>query len=183
MKTRRINRSRIPGSPDSGEPEYVLIGRLQRTHGVSGEIVLGIKTDFPERIKPGKLVYLGRDFVPHKISGVRPFHNNLLLIMDGIRNREEAAELTNFEVFVRIHDLPELDEGLYYHHQLIGLTVKNESGTTLGTVREIIETGANDVYVVKNLEGEEILLPAIEPVIVKVDLESGTLLVRPPEWE
>ncbi len=183
MKATRNNRDKIPGSPKPGEPEYVLIGRLQRAHGVGGEIVLGLATDFPERIKPGKQIFLGNRHTPIRITGTRPFHDNLLITLEGIRNREDAAVLTNLEVFVQVKDLPALENGLYYHHQLIGLTVKDEGGTTLGTIREILETGANDVYVVISPDGEEILLPAVDPVIQNVDIENKSIVVRPPEWE
>ncbi len=183
MMTRLQNRSRNPGSPKSGEPEHVLIGKLQRPHGVTGEIVLGLMTDFPERIKSGKVIYLGNNYSPRKITGVRPFHDHLLLTMDGVRNREEAAELTNLEVFVRISDLPTLSDGRFYHHQLIGLKVLLENGSSLGIIHEILVTGANDVYVVANSEGRETLIPAVESVVLKVDLDSGSVLVKPPEWE
>jgi 16S rRNA processing protein RimM len=176
-------RNNRTGSPHRGEPEYVLIGKLQRAHGVTGEIVLGVTTDFPERIKRGKVIYLGADHSPRKISGARPFHNNVLITMEGIRNREEAAELTNLEVFVRVDELPALSEGQYYHHQLVGLKAVLENGEEIGTVTEIMETGANDVYVVTDKAGKEILLPAIDSVIIRVDLSEKQMVVKPPEWE
>jgi 16S rRNA processing protein RimM len=183
MMTRLSNKNRKPGSPSKGEPEYVLIGKLQRAHGVTGEIVLGIITDFPERIKTGKVLYLGSQHIPRKISGCRPFHNNLLITIEGVRNREEAAELTNLDVFVRTSDLPELTDGRLYHHQLIGLNVVREDGYLLGKIREILVTGANDVYVIVNAEGQETLIPAVDTVVKQIDLESGNIVVRPPEWE
>ena len=176
-------RNNRTGSPQRGEPEYVLIGKLQRAHGVTGEIVLGITTDFPERIKRGKVIYLGADHSPRKISGTRPFHTNVLITIEGILNREEAAELTNLEVFVRIDELPALSEGQYYHHQLVGLKAVLEDGTEIGTVTEIMETGANDVYVVTDPAGKELLLPAIDSVIIRVDLPAKQMVVKPPEWE
>ncbi len=160
-----------------------MIGKLQRAHGVTGEIVLGITTDFPERIKRGKVIYLGADHSPRKISGTRPFHTNVLITIEGILNREEAAELTNLEVFVRIDELPALSEGQYYHHQLVGLKAVLEDGTEIGTVTEIMETGANDVYVVTDPAGKELLLPAIDSVIIRVDLPAKQMVVKPPEWE
>lgn len=160
-----------------------MIGKLQRAHGVTGEIVLGITTDFPERIKRGKVIYLGADHSPRKISGARPFHTNVLITLEGIRNREEAAELTNLEVFVRIDELPALSEGQYYHHQLVGLKAVLEDGTEIGTVTEIMETGANDVYVIADPAGKEILLPAIDSVIIKIDLPAKQMVVKPPVWE
>lgn len=145
--------------------------------------MLGITTDFPERIKRGKLIYLGGIHSPRMISGARPFHNNILITLEGIHNREEAAELTNLEVFVRTEDLPALSEGQYYHHQLIGLKAVLENGTEIGTVTEIMETGANDVYVVTDDAGKEMLLPAIDAVIIRVDLPKKQMVVNPPEWE
>jgi 16S rRNA processing protein RimM len=183
MMTRRIYRKKIPGSPVTGEPEYVLIGKLQRAHGVTGEIVLGLMTDFPERINAGKIIYLGGQHTPHKITGTRPFHDHMLITMEGIRNREEAAELTNLDVFVRIRDLPALDDGRFYHHQLIGLNVLREDGSLLGSIQDILVTGANDVYVVVDTAGNETLLPAVDSVVLKIDLESKSIVVRPPEWE
>jgi 16S rRNA processing protein RimM len=183
MNNRMPGRNNRTGSPHKGEPEYVLIGKLQRSHGVTGEIVLGLSTDFPERIKRGKLVYLGADHSPRMISGARPFHNHMLITMDGVRTREEAAELTNLEVFVRTDELPVLTEGQYYHHQLIGLIAVLEDGREIGTVTEIMETGANDVYIVTGADGKEVLLPAIEPVIIKIDVASKQMVVKPPEWE
>jgi 16S rRNA processing protein RimM len=183
MMTRIPTRIRASGSPQKGEPEYVLIGKLQRPHGVTGEIVLGLMTDFPERIKAGKTIYLGGHHSPRKIAGTRPFHDHMLITLEGIKNREEAAELTNLEMFVRTEDLPVLTDGRFYHHQLIGLKVLLQDGSSIGTVTEIIETGANDVYIVKDAEGNETLLPAVESVILSVDLSSGTILVKPPEWE
>lgn len=181
--TRLQNRMGKSGSPVKGEPDYVLIGRLQRAHGVAGEIVLGLSTDFPERIKSGKVIYLGRDHWPRKISGARQFHENLLITMEGVYNREEASELTNMEVFVRTSDLPSLPDGRFYHHQLIGLKAIREDGTPIGEIREIMETGANDVYVVVDTNGHETLLPAIDGVIGPIDLDKRTMVVNPPEWE
>jgi 16S rRNA processing protein RimM len=183
MMTRLIIRNRKPGSPVIGEPEYVLIGKLQRSHGVTGEIVLGVLTDFPERIKTGKTIFLGNHFLPKKITGVRPFHDHLLLTIEGIHNREEAAELTNLEVFVKVRDLPDLADGHYYHHQLLGLNVELEDGTSIGSVQDILETGANDVYVVEDTAGNETLIPAVESVILRIDLNSKSIVVKPPEWE
>jgi 16S rRNA processing protein RimM len=183
MMARIINRNTKTGSPDKGEPEYVLIGKLRRAHGVTGEIVLGIVTDFPERIKSGKTVYLGNRHTPSRITGCRSFHKDLLITLEGFHNREEVAELTNHDVFVRTSELPPLPDGQLYHHQLIGLSALREDGFSLGTVTEILSTGANDVYVITDSEGRETLIPAVESVVLKIDLESGKIIVRPPEWE
>jgi 16S rRNA processing protein RimM len=183
MKTKLPRGNNRTGSPQKGEPEYVLVGKLQRSHGVTGEIVLGITTDFPERINRGKLIYLGGDHSPIMISGARPFHQNMLITLEGIHNREEAAELTNLEVFVKTDELPALSDGQYYHHQLVGLKAVVEEGTEIGTLTEIMETGANDVYVVTDSSGKETLLPAIDDVILRIDLTAKKIVIKPPEWE
>lgn len=180
---RKTNRAGKTGSPQKGEPEYVLIGKFQRAHGVAGEIVLGIETDFPERIRPGKIVYLGSHYIPRKITGTRPFNDRLLVTIEGIRNREEVAELTNLQVFVKVSDLPVLDKGRFYHHQLIGLPVVTGDNSLIGTIKEILETGANDVFVVVDKDGKETLLPVIDSVILNIDVELGRVLAKPPEWE
>jgi len=83
---------------------------------------------------------------------------------------------------VKAADLPRLPEGQYYHHQLLGLSVVDETGQVLGELAEILETGANDVYLVKTPLGKELLLPAIEDVILGVPLERKEMSVRPPDW-
>jgi len=81
-------------------------------------------------------------------------------------------------------DLPDLEDEEYYHHELIGLEVRNENGAALGTLTEIIVTGANDVYVVTPKNGsKDILIPAIKSVIKKIDIESKQMVISPQEWD
>jgi 16S rRNA processing protein RimM len=89
-----------------------------------------------------------------------------------------VAELRNLLVYVPTADRPQLEEGEYYHHQLLGLQVIDEAGNTLGTIMRIHETGANDVYVVQAESGAELLIPAIESVILNIDLEHHQLHIR-----
>jgi 16S rRNA processing protein RimM len=86
-------------------------------------------------------------------------------------------------VYIKADALPELPEGEYYHHQLMGLKVIDEAGLEVGALTEIIETGANDVYVATSVEGKEILFPAIQSVILGVDLDRNEIRVRLPDWE
>ncbi len=141
-----------------------------------------VLTDFPERLHKGKEVFLGSDHLPLRIRSVRSQDKMLLLTFDGILQAEDAGRLRNQLLYVNANDLPALPEGEYYHHQLIGLRVLNEAGQDLGRLAQILETGANDVYVIQPADGVEILLPAIEDVILGVDLERGEMTVRPLEW-
>lgn len=166
------------GSPSPGEPVFLAVGKLGRPHGVRGEIFLHLMTDFPERLRAGVKVFLGPAYDPIEIKAVRGHKNALLLNLSGYATPEAVAALTNRYLFVRADDRPVLPEGEYYHHQLIGLQVVDEQGQVLGSISEILETGANDVYVVLPPKGAEILLPAVEDVILEVDLPNQRMLVR-----
>ncbi len=170
----------MTGSPHSSEPVFLTIGHLQRPHGVAGEIAMQVITDFPERIRKGKTVFLGTDYTPIKILQTRWKQDLMLIKFEGYSSREEVAKLTNLDVFTRVKDLPSLPAGEYYHHQLIGLQVF-EGDTLLGTISEILVTGANDVYVVSSLYNSEILLPAIESGIISIDLEANRMQVIIPD--
>jgi 16S rRNA processing protein RimM len=154
------------------------VGRLRRPHGVRGEILMEVLTDFPERLRRGKQVFIGEEHVPHKISARRQHNDGLLLSFEGLTDRDLVGQLRNQDVYVQAAGLPELPEGEYYHHQLIGLSVVTDTGTLLGTLVEVIETGANDVYAVRDPSGREFLLPAIPPVILDVDLDAATMRVH-----
>jgi 16S rRNA processing protein RimM len=175
MPVNQIN----PGSPTEGEPVvYLAVGTLRRSHGIRGDLLLDVLTDFPERLKPGTYLYVGDKKQPIKISHRRPHNDGLLLGFEGVTNTEHASKYRAQTVYVRAVDRPALPEGEYYHHQIIAMNVVDEAGTPLGVITEIIETGANDVYVVKNEAGREILLPALKHVLLDVNLETKTMRVH-----
>ena len=180
-----MNPSRLPsqketnsGSPVVGEPDFLVVGKLGKPHGVHGEIVMAIYTDFPERLQPGMTLFIGPQFEPLHLSRHRPHGRGILVTFDGYHNRDQVAELRNQLVYVPIADRPALPEGEYYHHQLLGLQVIDESERPLGYLDQILETGANDVYLVRDRTGAEILIPAIEEVILDIDLERKLIRVH-----
>jgi 16S rRNA processing protein RimM len=187
MKKHRLEPNNLSaqatGSPQPGEPVFLAVGFLRRPHGVEGEILMEVLTDFPERLRSGKLVYVGEDHQPMRITHRRTQDQALLVTFPGIDTPEAASILRNKHVYIKADNLPELPEGQYYHHQLMGMKVIDENGVEIGPLTEIIETGANDVYVATSLEGKEILFPAIESVILGVDLERNEMRVRLPAWE
>ena len=167
------------GSPGPGGPEYLVVGKLRRPHGVNGEIVMEIVTDFPERLRPGTLVFVGETHQPQRISRLRPMDMALLVSFKEFDSPESVGQLRNQTVYVRTEDRPALAEGEYYHHQILGLRVVEEDGNFLGTLSDILVTGANDVYSVQpEGGGKEILLPAIADVVREINLEQGTMTVR-----
>jgi len=159
------------GSDSKAEPAFVLIGCLQRAHGVRGEIAMRVLTDFPQRLRRGKKVFLGSDHRQYILSAVRTKEPLLLLSFEGVDSREEAQPLTNLDVFTAVRELPTLPEGSFYHHQLIDLQVFEEDNL-VGQISQVLETGANDVFVVQETGGGELLLPNIPSVILHVDLEK-----------
>lgn len=166
--------------PDgSVEIDFLAVGQLRRPHGIRGEIFMSVWTEFPERLQPGVMVYLGENHQPAHIRTVRAHRTGLLLAFQEYAQREVVGLLRNQVVMVRTDDRPPLEDGEVYIHQLLGLTVvEDESDRLLGTLVEILETGANDVYVVKDQGGGELLLPAIDPVIVGIDIPNRKMRVH-----
>ena len=165
------------GSPN-GESVYLAIGFLRRPHGISGEIIMDLHTDFPERIKPGRKVYVGENYDTLTIDTVRSHGNGMLVRLRGVDTPEGAGRFRNQWMYVKSTEVPALPEGQIYKHQLVGITVTADTGETLGVLNEIIETGANDVYVVKKESGGEILLPAIPDVILETDMNDRVMKVH-----
>lgn len=166
------------GSPAVGEPEYLVVGFLRRPHGLRGDLLMDVHTDFPERLKTGKIVFVGDQHQPKVIASLRPVSAGMLVRFRGIRSPEDAGVYRSTWVYIPTADRPPLPEGEYYHHQLVGLNVLTDEGRELGTLVDILETGANDVYVVRNAAGNETLLPAIPSVILEVRLADRQMRVH-----
>ena len=166
------------GSPHAGEPVFLVVGKLRRPHGLEGDMLMEVLTDFPERFIPGNEVFVGESFEPMTIKRCS-LHGNLIRIaFEKLSTREKAGHFRNTYVYVPSEDSKPLPDGDYYHHQLIGLQVVNEDGGKFGIVDKLLETGANDVMVVLDDHGQEILLPLIDDVILDIDLEKGQILVH-----
>ena len=166
------------GSPNAGEPGFLVVGKLGKPHGIHGEIVMDVYTDFPERLQPGITLFIGSNYEALRLSSCRPHRRGMIVMFDGYQNREEIAELRNQLVHVSAADRPPLEDGEYYHHQLLGLQVIDETGRSLGRLDQIIETGANDVYLVRDQSGKERLLPATTEVILDINLEKKFIQVQ-----
>jgi len=165
------------GSP-AGEPVYLVIGYLRRSHGIHGEIIMDLHTDFPERIKAGRKIFIGENHQPHTLGGVREHGNGVLVKLRGIETPEEVGRFRNQWVYVKSTEVPALPEGQHYKHELIGLTVMTDDDTKLGLLNEVLETGANDVYVIVKEDGKEILLPAIPDVVLNINMADKVMRVH-----
>jgi 16S rRNA processing protein RimM len=171
----------IPERADA--PERLIIGRVLAAHGVRGEFRMAVITNHPDYLPKIRTVFLGDEQEQFRASRMRPYPNGkeALVKLAGLDSPEDAAERRGQLVRIALADAPPLPEGEYYHYQLIGIDVVDESEQFLGRLAEIIETGANDVYVVRGPAGE-VLLPVIEGVILSVEPEAGRMVVRQPEY-
>lgn len=170
--------SQVDGSPPGGGPLFLVVGKFSRPHGVQGDILFQVLSDFPERLKPGKLIYIGEEHRPLRIYRRKVHSAGLILGFEEYADPEAVTALRGRFAYVTAEGLPQLPEGEYYHHELLGLRVVDEEGNFLGRLTQIIENPANDVYIVRPEKGPEILLPAIEPVILEIDLVQGVMSVH-----
>jgi 16S rRNA processing protein RimM len=169
------------GSSGSRRPElcYLAVGKVIRAHGLRGEVSVAVLTEFPERFDTTEWVYLGNEFeaTPYRLESYRWHQQNVLLTLAGVNNRTQAEALQGQFVQVPLGEAVSLPEGSYYLYQIVGLEVKTTEGQLLGIITDVIETGANDVYVVKN-DDRELLLPAIPDVIKSIDIAAGLMIVQ-----
>ncbi len=154
-----------------------LVGRVLRPHGLDGSLRIRPLSDNPKRFLVGEsLTVAGRSWTVASFRATPG--DQALLGLEGLSDPASARALTGEWLYAAIDPADALPPGEYYHYQLIGLSVATDEGEALGTIREILTTGSNDVYVVDSGSGSDILLPAISQVIKHVDLESGAMLVH-----
>jgi 16S rRNA processing protein RimM len=169
----------LPGEPDFLDvPVFLAVGKLRRPHGVHGEMLMDVLTDFPERLQPGLQVYLGESHQPLRLHGCRNYAGALLVTFEEFTDPEAAGKLRNELLYVRTDEIPSLPAGEYYHHQILGISVVSDTGLPLGTIVEILETGANDVCVVRPESGPEILIPLVDAFVLQVDLDARLMRVH-----
>lgn len=145
--------------------------------GLRGELVCAILTDFPDRFAATEEVLVGEPPRPVRVERQRLERGRLVLKLAGISTREAAEELRGALIEVSIDQAVALPPETYFWHQIIGLRVVEEGGRELGRVADILVTGSNDVYVVRD-DRRELLLPAIKDVVRRVDLDQGRIVVE-----
>lgn len=158
----------------------IIVGKFGRAHGVRGDIYVISYTDSPTNIldyQPWLIKNKG-EWQPITITSKKSHDHSIIVHIQGWEDREIAKLHTNDEIAVPIENLPKLESEEFYWNQLIGLEVVDQEGKSLGTVTGLLETGANDVLVVK---GEtEHLVPYTQNTIIKVDLDTHQIIV---DWE
>ncbi|MFQ5481702.1 MAG: ribosome maturation factor RimM [Nitrospinaceae bacterium] len=158
--------------------EWIPVGRLGKTHGLKGEVKFhpdGLDLDALQRLCQVRLDGDPPTRSPRKIAGVRGHGDRLILKFEGVGQVEEARALSGQTLLVRRQDLPPLPAGEYRWFEIQGLRVYDEAGKYYGTVTEILVTGGNDVYVVRD-GPRELLLPMIDSVVKQIDLKDRRLI-------
>lgn len=161
-----------------GKPEHLVIGRILAPHGFDGACRMDILTDYPERLSALRRVYVGDEPRARRLTRAQLHPPYALIWLAGVTDDIAAGALRGALVRIDHDQAAPLAEGEYYHWQLIGARVVDEAGAPLGILIEIIQTGANDVYVLRTPAGGELLLPAIEDVVRHVDTEQGVITAR-----
>lgn len=160
--------------------DVLKVGVITTTHGVRGEVKVFPTTDDPARFKKLKQVILdnGKEKRDLEIEQVKFFKNLVILKFKGIDNINDIEKYKKAELFVTRENAVKLKKNEYFIADLIGLAVTSDEGEDLGELRDVLQTGANDVYVIGKEGEEEILLPAIRDCVLEVDVEAGTMKVH-----
>lgn len=160
--------------------DFFRVGVISSTHGVRGEVKVFPTTDDVQRFKKLKEVLLdtGKEKLPLKIEGVKFFKQFAILKFKGYDNINDIEKYKGKELWVTRENAVPLEENEYYIADLIGLKVISDEDEELGTLADVMQTGANDVYVVKLKNGKEGLFPAIADCVQSVDIEKGIMVVH-----
>jgi len=164
------------------EVEYISIGRILKPLGVRGEVKILPLTDFPERFSAMEkvLLDLGGRFETRFVEKVASRGRFIAMKLSGIDDINAALALKDALLKITREELVPLPEGEYYVFDLIGLDVYTTAGRHLGKVKDVLQTGANDVYVVEGDVHRELLIPALKQVVLSIDQAAGKIVVELP---
>lgn len=155
---------------------YIDFGKITSTHGIRGEVKIYPYTDDVDNILNLKKIYIeGKGY---KVNSIR-FHKNMFVTkLNGINTVEEAETFRNKLVQREIDENEELEEDTYYIKDLIGLDVYLENNELFGKIKDVFQTGANDVYVIRTNDNKEVLIPAIKSVVKDVDIVNSKMIIE-----
>lgn len=160
--------------------QLLQVGVITQTHGVRGEVKVFPTTDDPERFKKLKKVLLdtGKEMLPLEVQGVKFSKQFVIVKFKGIDNINDIERYKRCPLLVERQDAVKLEENEYFIADMLGIDVVTEDGEDFGVLKDVIETGANDVYVIDSREHGEVLVPAIRECILEVDVEARKMTVR-----
>lgn len=164
----------------------LLVGRVAKAHGISGELAVDIHTDEPdERFAPGAVLTArlrDRSVRPVTVSTVRAHSGRLLVRFEEVPDRTVAETMRGAQLLVDADELPPSDDpDAFYDHELEGLSVELTDGTAVGTLVEVARAPAGELLVVKKQDGTEALVPFVRAIVPEVDVKGGRVVIDPPE--
>jgi 16S rRNA processing protein RimM len=162
---------------NADQARFLVVGRVIGPVGLSGESRAQLLTDFPERFDGLERIHVGDNLRPFHIEWARVEGDFVILKLVGVDDAEAARALRGKDLSIPVEQAVELPPDSYYWHQIVGMDVWSDDGRQLGSVSEVLRTGSNDVYVVSH-GGKELLIPAIEDVILQVDVARRRMLVH-----
>lgn len=164
-------------------PEFVVVGRFGRPHGISGEIYLIPLSDNPDRFRESETFWMETDsgWSAFRFDSIRTMPGRKAVRMAGIENPEQARQLTNKLIYVKAAALGRPPDGAYFHFDLVGCRVLDSSGRLMGEVVEVETYPANDVWVVESETGKRYLFPAVKVFVKEVNIEKQHIVIDPPE--
>lgn len=166
--------------------KYYNVGKIVNTHGIKGEVRVISRTDFPEeRFKKGSQLYLflikKGEPIPVEVASWRKHKDFDLLTFKGYDSIDAVSPFKGGMLKVAEEDMEPLPEGEFYFHEIIGCKVKTVAGEEIGTITEILQPGANDVWVVKGSDQREYYIPYIDDVVKSVDVVNKLVVIEPME--
>ena len=160
--------------------DFLQVGIVTTTHGVGGEVKVFPTTDDPKRFKRLKEVLLdtGKEHRRLEIEHVKFFKQFVILKFKGLDNINDVERFRQHPLLVTRENAVRLGRDEYFIADLEGLQVRDEDGAPIGVLKSVMETGANDVYVIELTDGRELLLPAIKQCVLEVDVENGFIRIH-----
>ncbi|WP_067729433.1 ribosome maturation factor RimM [Oceanobacillus damuensis] len=159
------------------------IGKIVNTHGIKGEVKVMRISDFEERFEPGETVYVIKDEQPIELTiATHRMHKGFDLVQfKGYDNINKVESFKGCKLKIYEGQLTDLAEDEYYYHEIIGCEVFTNDDRSLGEIKEILSPGANDVWVVKQAKGKDLLIPYIDDVVLEIDTAEKKVVIEPME--
>lgn len=158
--------------------DVLLIGRITSPFGVRGDLKVSLISTRPDHLVKVKQLFLGDQLKPYVVGRLHEHKAGVYILrLPDVTTRDEAEELRGTELYILANQAAPLDADEYFIHDLVGLSVRTQDGAEVGKVAEVIETGANDVLVVRQVGQPEVLIPMVRAVVQKVDVAAGLIEV------
>ena len=169
---RKVDTKKIPEPPDG----HVVVGQITGSWGLRGDVKVQPQTDSQDRFSPGAELHVDGKLTA--IEASRSLKGGFVIRLTGVTDRTAADLMRGSLITVPEDEIAPLPDDTFYHFQLIDMQVFSDEGESLGVIVEILDTSANDVYVIRGDEGPDLLIPAIRDIVLDVDVESGLMTVH-----